>query len=109
MESAGETDTLWPFNSQNLWTGQDHTHAAAQKHTHTHTRPSGPKLPLTQSPPNLTILGHSISILIVSIWFWLFIITSTFESTPSLQLCAGGSGFLLGSGMADVTTRTEQV
>lgn len=30
VESAGETQTLWPFNSQDLWTGQDHTHPSLQ-------------------------------------------------------------------------------
>lgn len=36
VESAGGTETLWPFNSKNLWTGQDHTHTRTHtKHTDT--------------------------------------------------------------------------
>lgn len=36
VESAGETETLWPFNSQDHWTGQDHTHWC--RHTHRHKK-----------------------------------------------------------------------
>lgn len=57
VESAGETETLWPFNSQDLWTGQDHTHWWTQNHTRTLVPAAADinlNLLLTQSWPTLT-------------------------------------------------------
>ena len=57
VESAGETETLWPFNSHDLRTGQDHTHWRTQNHTCTLVPAVADinlKLLLTQSWPTLT-------------------------------------------------------